>query len=244
MPLEKKITDAIDNGTLARLIESLESAAPELKALAIVLKKLAGNSWSYQAGFLEFYMSPENYYCPFINDVSDILNVIEKTSGICEVPMKLSEWEKLSDNYFIPPDITAEMKEAQQYTSAVHELTKRHKKGLLLSKAIFTDNEAEYIQKKILPFIKTEHITVEFLDFYLRPKDYYCPFAFGKDFIAESEKLKYPPEFLSEWEKLERRYILPHELTDKMKNAETYHEAVSQIMSLEAKGLLTHRKGD
>ncbi len=243
-PLERKITASIDDGVLVRLIEKFDSPSPELDALAKVLKKLARQSWAYQAGFLELYTFPERFYCPFADDVSDIDNLIEETADIHEVPMRLTDWQETERKYFIPPNITARIQRAEQYTSAVHELERLKKSGGLLPRAVFTDEEAELIQRELLPYIKPEHQSLEFIDFYLHPLEYYFPFWRGKESFAEAEKLKYPPEFLSEWQRLESKYILPKELTDKTLSAETYHEAMSQIIRMEADGKLAIRKGN
>lgn len=228
---------------LLRLIECAASGTPELEALAKVLRKLAGQSWKYQAGFLELYTFPERYYCPFAGDVSDIGSLIEKTAYIHEVPMRLTDWQATERKYFIPTDIEAKTQQAEQYTSAISELENLKHSGGLLPGGLFSDKEAEQIQRDFLPNIKPEHKTLEFIDFYLHPQEYYCPFWSCLDSLAETEKLKCPPEFLSEWHKLDSKYILPKELVDKTLSPETYHEAVNQIIRLESDGLLVPRTG-
>ncbi len=54
----------------------------------------------------------------------------------------------------------------------VHELAKMRDSGQLLSKTLFTDKEAEFIQTKLLPVIKPEHHTLEFINFYIHSREY------------------------------------------------------------------------
>ena len=239
--LERKIAASIDDETITRLIDGLDSATPELEALALALKKLAGKSSECKTGFLEFYTFPEKYYCPFVSNASDIKSLVQQTSGLDEAPLKLSEWHYIENNYFIPPYIVATTEEALCYASAIKELLSRNKNGMLLPRTPSTKGEAERIEKKLLPHIKREHHTLEFIDVYIRSKDYYCPFAGSLD---ECEKLKAPPEFMSEWERLINSYILPFELVRKTNSAETYHEAMKQIMGMEAEGQLIVASAD
>ena len=198
-----------------------------------VLRKIAGKSLTHQAGFLEFCSSPEKFYCPFA--IKDLAEVPE---GIFELPMTMDEWGNLTADYFVPTDTAEKLRDPSQYASGVRELAEMRVSGRLVPRAVFTDEEAGVIQEKFMPFIRKEHRTLEFLDFYVRPEEYYCPFVKGENITAEAEKLTYPPEFLSEWQKLESRWILPSVLVAETFSAETYNEAVRKIVNMSADGQL------
>ena len=245
----KKINESLDNGTLERLLANFSGCmSPELEAMSAVFAKLRGNSWAYKSGFLEFYSSPQDFYCPFIDDLSDIKNVIQKSACVIEVPLSLAEWQKIERSYFVPDCIIQGVNDASHYTSAVNMLINLRDTGCLLLKAPFTEKESDTIQKKLLPLLKHEHHTVEFVNFYTHLEEYYCPFMREKksieEAIKEAEKLSYPPIFLSEWQELESKYILPVELVRKTLSAETYHEAIDQLMEMSTAGSLVPLAAD
>lgn len=63
---------------------------PEVEAMPAALKKLARRLWEIQAEFFGFYAYPERYYCPFVDDVSDIRRVVEMSADIHELPITVT----------------------------------------------------------------------------------------------------------------------------------------------------------
>ena len=236
---EQKIIDTLDNGVLLSCVETFrklhDNPSAEFQILKIFLEIYRGDNLSTKTGMLDFCVNPENYYCPFIKDkVSDTSEILK----IKISPIKLSEYQEIDKNFFIPEEIINEMKSSiTDYYSKLEELRILIASQSLFPKEGYSDKEIKIV-RKLLPAIKSEHRTKEFIDFYLYPKKYYCPFIKDvktmSELISVSQVLTSPPVLLNEWKKLADNYILPANLVEGMLNPADYNSSFSEIKNIHA----------
>ena len=253
---EQKIVNAYQNGGMLSCVKFMteinkEILSPEVKALKIFLEDSStkNSDLAFRVGILDFCVNLENYYCPFINNQADIISLVNFSKSFTQVPLNLFKWRELDEKFFIPPEILTAMKSsAYEYDSALQILLELEEKEILLPKSDYSDREKKLI-KRLLPMLEIEHRTREFIDFYLYPKKYFCPFMKGvttlDEFISRAKHLTAPPKLLSEWQELNNKYILPSFLVEGMNFPETYSKCLDSITGLEnVEGLLIPRQGN
>ena len=64
-----------------------------LPALRAAINALKTKSMVDAAVFLNFYINPQNYYCPFINDTSSPEKIIEASKGLNNPPLLIQDWK-------------------------------------------------------------------------------------------------------------------------------------------------------
>ena len=147
--LEKKIVDMLLNGRLLACLEdSLKDreASESEAALRSFLKSMKGKQLQNIAAFLNFYVAPEKYYCPFLKDKSSPEKVMKESAALNGVPMTLEYWQKANADYLIPSDLTASLtKSAASYDSARSKIELNVRNKNFFPRAEFDSLNRDYI---------------------------------------------------------------------------------------------------
>ncbi|MCR5219382.1 MAG: SUMF1/EgtB/PvdO family nonheme iron enzyme [bacterium] len=95
--MEQKIADSIENGVLLSYLDFYKQQGQTSKSvqdLRLVLESLKGKPQERIAGFLDFYLRPQNYYCPSLQGNTTIGNIAKYVSSSPDVPVTVEEQER------------------------------------------------------------------------------------------------------------------------------------------------------
>lgn len=238
--MEKKIVDMLLNGRILSCYESYlagKISSDNIKMFLSLLRKFKSKDLVVVSAWLDFYMHPKNYHCPFLKATSSPEEVIAESDKLLEPPMAMDEWSKVDGGSIVPSDIIEQMKSSTTYSKAVSSL----KSMTLILRGNYTDSEAEII-RILLPDLKTEGRIKKILDFCVHPENYYCPFV--KDISSQEQVLEAAKELgelpmtKAEWENLNAGFILPEKLVIQTEKVSLYRSAIAEIMRMKKDGLL------
>ncbi len=95
--MEQKIADSIADGVLLSCLDFYRQQGQTSKSvqdLELVLENLKGKPQERIAGFLDFYLRPQNYYCPSLQGNTTIGNIAKYVSSSPDVPVTVEEQER------------------------------------------------------------------------------------------------------------------------------------------------------
>ena len=95
--MEQKIVDSIVNGVLLSWLNFYKQqgqTSGTVQDLEVVLESLKGKQQEDIAGFLDFCLHPENYYCPSLQDNTTIGNITKYVTSSLNVPITVREQER------------------------------------------------------------------------------------------------------------------------------------------------------
>lgn len=119
--MEQKIANLVADG---RLLSYLESFMKKVKTnnrvenLTIPLQNLKGKSSKDIVGLLDFYLNPQNYYCPFVKNFLTPEDVARASIGLQHSPMLMKDWERINIGNAIPDSLLDKMNSAASYWEA------------------------------------------------------------------------------------------------------------------------------
>lgn len=118
-PAEQKIVAILTSGKLLEILRSYAKTDndSDSKVLLLALETLRAKSseLSEIAGFLDFYINPQKFFCPFVKDMSSIEAIIESSQELRELPRRLETFRAVSDEYIIPKSIIDSAKNVSTY---------------------------------------------------------------------------------------------------------------------------------
>ena len=95
--MEQKIADSIADGVLLSCLDFYKQkgqASGTVQDLGLVLESLKGKPQKDIAGFVDFCLHPQNYYCPSLQGNTAIGNIAKYVSSSPDVPVTVKEQEK------------------------------------------------------------------------------------------------------------------------------------------------------
>lgn len=116
--MEKKFADSVSDGVLLSCSDFFLKKHEDSKEVSMIkkaLQNLKGKSLKDTVAYLDFYVHPENYYCPFIKNELNFMNAVVSSCSLQCVPLKLEEWQKLNMNEIVPDELQQKMKSADSY---------------------------------------------------------------------------------------------------------------------------------
>ena len=116
-----------------------------MTALEIFKSKSIGLSGI--VGFLDFYLNPKKYYCPFVKDTSSLENIIEASRDLTELPRRLEDFTAISNEYIIPKDLLDGMKNASTYHSSFKILDEMKNANNLISHQKISQSDKSEIER-------------------------------------------------------------------------------------------------
>lgn len=143
---EKKIVDMLTSGRLRDVLNSYSKKHRDndSKALRLALNSSSKSaSLSDIAGFLNFYLNPQKYFCPFVKDSSSIEKVIQSSQGLKQPPRPLEYFTSLNEKYVIPKSLLVGTESIGTYHSTLEELDKMERENnLILSSSVERNEKA------------------------------------------------------------------------------------------------------
>ncbi len=127
--MEKKIVDMLLNGSLLSCYESYiadKTTSDNTKMFLSLLRKFKGKDLMVVSAWLDFYMNPNKYHCPFLRDISSLESIAKASDALTELPMTVDEWNRIDNKFIVPSDIFEQMSSASTYgraTSALKSMT-------------------------------------------------------------------------------------------------------------------------
>ena len=259
--MERKIVDMLLDGRLISRFRSYldgkNSVSDDEKTFMSMLERFKGKNLSNVSAWLDFYINPKKYHCPFLKDTSSPEKIIRESDSLNLLPMTLDEWNQINNGFIVPSDIIERMKSAATYNEAVSKAVYDIKSMKLIQRGSYTDREVEII-RVLLPSLKTEESIRKVLDFCVHPEKYYCPFV--KDTSSQEQVLEAAiilsvmlgelPMTKAEWDNLTAGFILPEKLLRDiesvslydMESANLYRDAVAEIKRMKSDNLLFYRR--
>ena len=144
-PTEQKIVDMLVSGKLLELFNSCAEAKNDSSSKAVMTAienfKSKSIGLSETASFLDFYLNPQKYYCPFVKDTSSLENIIEESQNLTELPRRLEDFTAVSNEYIIPKDLLCGMENAATYHSSLKTLDGMKNENHLLSHQSLSESE-------------------------------------------------------------------------------------------------------
>ena len=125
---EATITGKLDDGSLLNDLEFYVKSSgnvsndKNLPALRAAINALKTKSMVDAAVFLKFYINPQNYYCPFINDTSSPEKIIEASKGLNNSSRLIQDWNKLNDKYILLLYVVSDLKSSRTSHSTFNKL--------------------------------------------------------------------------------------------------------------------------
>ena len=130
---ESKIVNMIENGGLLACMRSCQMPGKDSNVLRMALEALKGKSVSDAASFLNFYMNPKNYYCPFVKDDSSPEKVISASMGLKQPPRTITDWwDNLNGKYILPKELVDNLSNVNSYHATFSQLEAMAANGLQL----------------------------------------------------------------------------------------------------------------
>lgn len=123
--MEKKVVDMLLNGRLLSCYESYianKTVSDNTKLFLSLLMKFKDKDLAVVSAWLNFYMNPNKYHCPFLRDVSSIESVIKASDALTELPMTVDEWNRFDSEFVVPSEIFEQMRSANTYSKAISAL--------------------------------------------------------------------------------------------------------------------------
>ena len=100
-------------------------------------------------GFLDFYLNPQKYYCPFVKDTSSLENIIEASQDLTELPRCLEDFTAVSNEYIIPKDLLYGMENASTYHSSLKTLDEMKRENHLISHQKISQADKSEIERLV-----------------------------------------------------------------------------------------------
>ncbi len=123
--MEKKVVDMLLNGRLLSCYESYianKTVSDNTKLFLSLLMKFKDKDLAVVSAWLNFYMNPNKYHCPFLRDVSSIESVIKASDALTELPMTVDEWNRFDSEFIVPSEIFDQMRSVNTYSKAISAL--------------------------------------------------------------------------------------------------------------------------
>ena len=152
--MEKKIVDMLLNGRLLSCYETYlanTTVSDNTKIFKSLLESLRGLNLAKVSAWLNFYMYPTKYHCPFMKEISTLEEAVKEFAGLKDIPMTAEEWEKINKYYIVPSEIVSQMASVSTYNKAVSSLRSMN----LINKSEWDNLNAGFIlPEKLIDGIK------------------------------------------------------------------------------------------
>lgn len=143
---EQKIIDMLISGRLRDILNgySKKYRDNDSKALRLALNSFSKSmSLSDIAGFLNFYLNPKKYFCPFVKDASSTERLIQSSQGLKQPPRPLEYFTSLSGKYIIPKSLLEGTESIGTYHSSLEAIDKMERENhLILYSSVAMDEKA------------------------------------------------------------------------------------------------------
>lgn len=140
---EQKIVNVISNHTLLDLLNNMPAQSKnKYQVFITVLSTLKNKPMAEFASFLNFYLNPQIFFCPFVKDASSPEKVINSSKGLTQSPKPINYFTEISSKYIIPRSLLNMAENAGTYHKALNELEKmKSKNHLILRKNVPASDE-------------------------------------------------------------------------------------------------------